>query len=108
MTPIRDTLNALARGIREGDAPELARRRAALEANLETMVRCALRNGSGAPGLVRWVRGTMPHVMGASIGEPGAERAAPVLARLLCRALVNEVRHLPTGVAMAGRDTVFG
>jgi hypothetical protein len=70
------------------------------------MVRCALRTGTGSPGLMRWVRGTMPRVVGSNVGDPGAERAAPVLARLLCRALVNEVRRPPMKVATGGRDTV--
>jgi hypothetical protein len=92
MSAIEKTLGALAGPPRDTDARELAHRRAALEADLETMVRCALRNGTGLPRLVRWVRGALPGVSAASPGEPAAQRAAPVLARLLCRTLIGHFR----------------
>lgn len=91
MYAIGDTLRAVAQGTDGPGAEELARRRAALEADLETMVRCVLRSGTGSPGLVRWVRGALPD--GAGRGDAGAQRAAPVLARLLCRTLVNQFRQ---------------
>jgi hypothetical protein len=92
MTPIEKTLGALAHWPHDADEKELENRRAALEADLETMVRCALRNGTGLPRLVRWVRGALPEVSAASPGEPAAQRAAPVLARLLCRTLIGQFR----------------
>jgi len=76
-----------------------------LEADLETMVRCALRNGTGSPGLVRWVNRTLPSVTGTRLGDRESGRAAPVLARLLCRGLVSQFRR-PRPDAAAGRETV--
>ena len=106
MVPIGETLTALAQGIPCADAQALAQRRAALEADLETLVRCALRNGTGSPGLVRWVNRTLPNVTGTRPGDRERERAAPVLARLLCRGMVNHYRAPRPGAAPAGLDTV--
>jgi hypothetical protein len=108
MAALEDALCALAQGIRTGNAKELAHRRAALEADLEPMVRCALRTGTGLPGLVSWVRGALPSVTGGNVGGPAAERAAPVLARLLCRALINQHRDPRHEMASAVRPTLVG
>ena len=107
MTTFEDRLSDLARGVQGANIKELAQRRAALEADLETMVRVALRDGTGAPGLLNWVRGALPKLTGTSFG-PAAERAAPALARLLCRALVNQYREPQSAVAQGERPTVVG
>ena len=70
MMRIEESLADLARGIRGGDVKDLARRRAALEGDLEPMVRCALRDGTGSAVLVRWVRDTLTSVTGGRIGGP--------------------------------------
>ncbi len=108
MAPIEESLYALATGMRGADLNDLAHRRAALEADLETLVRCALRNGTGSPGLVRWVRGALPKVAGTSLGGQGQERAAPILARLLCRTLVNQYRRPQSEGTPASWETVRG
>jgi hypothetical protein len=106
MARIEDSLRALAQGVRWTDAKEMAQRRASLEADLETMVRCALRTGTGTPALVRWVQTTLPALTGEPLGGKTEERAAPALARLLCRTLINRYRPPHTEVARAGRETV--
>jgi hypothetical protein len=108
MFPIGDTLSALAQGDSGVDARELANRRAALEADLATMVRRVLRTGTGLPALVRWVRGAAPAVTGAAPSPAEAERAAPVLARLLCRGLINQTRRAPTGSPAPRHETIVG
>jgi hypothetical protein len=107
MKSIEDSLNALSDASGRTDPQELARRRAALESDLETMVRCALRNGTGLPGLVRWVRGALPGVSKARTGDPAAQQAAPVLARMLCRTLINNHRA-PRHDHAAAFPTVVG
>jgi hypothetical protein len=88
-------------------AGSAAERRQALEATLLPMVRCVLRTGRGHPRLVRWVqkalRAAPPHP-----GGPAAERdrAAPLLARLLCTVLLQQPRNWPE--AGAARETLFG
>jgi hypothetical protein len=77
----------------------------ALEASLEPLIRCALRDGAGPPQLVRWVRTALPRVAAADRGRPvDPDRAAPPLARLLCASLL---RGRPTAAAGA-RETVVG
>ena len=102
MHPLTDTLRRLGPEVSGAGPQDLARRRAALESDLETMVRGVLRTGTGSPGLLRWVRSAVPELGRTSPGAMNVERAAPVLARLLGRALVNQFRQAP---AMA-RETI--
>jgi hypothetical protein len=77
------------------------RRRQTLEDTLVPMVRCVLRTGRGNPRLVQWVRRTLP------AGPVDPEQAAGPVARLLCHALLQEMRARPDGAA-AARETVAG
>jgi hypothetical protein len=85
-----------------------AQRREALEASLLPMVRCVLRTGRGNPRLVRWVQAALPAV--ASPQRPGPavdpDQAAAPVARLLCRALLAQVRSRPDGPALAAETVV--
>ncbi len=80
MTSMEDDLFALARGIWAADAKEMVRRRAQAEANLETVVRCALRTGTGRPDLMRWLRrpaGSDRRERRRSNGGSGGSRPGP-------------------------------
>jgi len=90
MALLDEALNALSGNAPTVDSNHLALRRKELEADLEPLVRCALRNGTGVPVLVRWVQRALPGVVGPECRGAAAERAAPLLARLLCRTLVNQ------------------
>jgi hypothetical protein len=90
----------------EGSA---AQRRAALEASLVPMVRCVLRTGRGNPRLVRWVQQALPAVAGPQ--WPGQavdpDQAAGPVARLVCSAMLEQMRLRPDG-AGAAMETVVG
>jgi hypothetical protein len=81
--------------------------RETLEASLVPLVRCALRNGTGLPHLVRWVRETLPRVAGGpDRGQPAdPERMARPIARLLCAELL---KRRPDRPAPAAHETVVG
>jgi hypothetical protein len=68
----------------------------ALEASLLPMIRCALRNGTGLPAVVRWVERNRPD-------NPSG--AAPVMARRLCATLVQQWQA-HAGPSYAARETV--
>lgn len=106
MAQFDEFLYDLANGVRGSNAREASLSRATLEADLERIVRHALRDGTGSPGLVRWVRDALPAMTGANIAGATPERAAPVLARVLCRTLINYHRGARPPVAAAGRETV--
>ena len=108
MIMFEESLHDLLRGVRTANVQESARRQADLVAVLETMVRCALRNGTGLPGLVRWVDRTLPTLQVAGGGQPAEDRAVPILARLLNRTLVKQSHRQPVEVAQAGYATVVG
>jgi hypothetical protein len=90
----------------EGSA---AQRRATLEATLLPMVRCVLRTGRGNPRLVRWVRQALPAVAGPQRpGQPvDPDQAAGPVARLLCSAMLEQMRFRPDGTG-AALETVAG
>jgi hypothetical protein len=69
-------------------------RRQALEATLLPMVRCALRTGRGHPRLLQWVRGALP-----AGGPVDPDQAAGPVARLVCSALLDQMRGNPDRAA---------
>jgi hypothetical protein len=83
---LSEDLRRLAARMRCGDPNNPGAVRATLEASLVPMIRCAIRNGTGLPALVRWVRGNLADQAG---GLSDAVRAAPVMARQLCSALLG-------------------
>jgi hypothetical protein len=76
--------------------------RKALEATLLPMIRCALRNGTGQPPLVRWVQRQLPLPEQEAGARADPSRHAGPLARLLCERLMARLDPLP------GRETVVG
>ena len=104
-----ETLAKLAAGLRAGDVVARQRLRDELEVSLVPLVRCALRSGSGLPGVVHWVRRD-PHVWAEvqrSRGAARPEENAPRIARLLCDKLLRRLRPEPTG-RPAACETVLG
>jgi hypothetical protein len=90
-------------GCPEGPAE---RRREALEATLLPMVRCALRTGRGHPRLLQWLRGALPSVAGPAAGPVDHDRAAGSVARMLCSAMLEQVRGGRAGVG--AMETLVG
>ena len=72
------------------------RLREVLEASLVPIIRVAIRNGTGLPSVVSWVRRHLP--------RPDADpsREAPWMARQLCDRILGQPR------ACAGAETVVG
>jgi hypothetical protein len=69
-------------------------RREQLAANLEPMIRRALRSGAGLPGLVSWVRRQLPDAAGeGSESQPDPERTAPDLAWRLSATILEKSRY---------------
>jgi hypothetical protein len=68
-----------------------------------------LRTGRGHPRLVRWVQKALPAVAGPQ--RPGQavdpDKAAAPVARLLCSAMLHQMRSHPDG-AGAAMETVVG
>jgi hypothetical protein len=92
------------------DYPEgsASQRRQALEASLVPMVRCVLRTGRGSPRLVRFIHAALPAVAGPHRRGHAVDpdQAAAPVARLLCRALLAQMRCRPDSHAAA--ETVVG
>lgn len=80
-----------------------------LEARLVPLVRCALRNGTGLPGLVGWVNRSWAALHGGNSSRPPADRdrAAPELARML-GALLARGGPPPWQAGRLAPETVVG
>jgi hypothetical protein len=107
MFPFEDSLRELAKGVSANDPTTHAQQRAAIEADLEPVVRRALSHGAGHPALVNWVRRALPRVTGGAAAARPADYAGP-LARLLCRTLVERTRPVSYAASPAGWETVAG
>jgi hypothetical protein len=83
MNPFENLLKTLADRGPETSEADRRRVREKVESSLVPLVRCAIERGVGAPGLVHWVRRTLP-----GLGE--AERTAPAIARRLCATLERQ------------------
>jgi hypothetical protein len=66
MFPFEDSLRELSQGASVNDPATQARQRAAIEADLEPVVRRALSHGAGHPALVSWVRRALPRLTGGA------------------------------------------
>jgi hypothetical protein len=87
---MQDSLDTLADRARGGDHAAGRFLREELEVDLVRLVRCALRRGTGLPAVVRWARGQFADLADAP-GRLDERQAAPVLARLLCHGVVNNL-----------------
>ena len=94
--PSDEALRALAHRLGRSYPDNPQRFQEALEASLLPLIRCALRNGTGLPAVVRWVERNRP--------DNPAE-AAPAMARRLCATLVQQCQAR-TGPPHAARETV--
>jgi hypothetical protein len=96
-----EALKSLARRLGEHYPDNPQGFREALEASLLPLVRCALRNRTGVPAVVRWVERNLPEQ-----NRPAdLAWAAPVMARKLCATLLSgyQQRH---AFARPARETV--
>jgi hypothetical protein len=98
MVPFEDKLRTLAERKRVADGPTCRRLQEEVEASLVPLIRCAMHRGVGVPGLVQWVRTTLP-----GLGE--RERTAAALARRLCANLLRQYEPSPRRV-VSSCDTV--
>lgn len=100
MVPFEDKLRTLAERKRAADGPRCQRLQEEVEASLVPLIRCAMRRGVGVPGLVQWVRTTLP-----GLGE--RERTAPALARRLCANLLRQYEPNPRRVVSPGETVAM-
>ncbi len=91
-------MRTLAERKRAADGPASQRLQEEVEASLVPLIRYAMHRGVGLPGLVQWVRTTLP-------GLDERERTAPALARRLCANLLRQYEPSPRRSVSSG-DTV--
>jgi hypothetical protein len=72
-----------------------------VEASLVPLIRCAMHRGVGLPGLVQWVRTTLP-------GLSERERTAPGLARQLCANLLRQYEPNAHRIVSFGDTVAMG
>ena len=83
MNPFENLVKMLADRGPATDEADRRRLREKVESSLVPLIRCVLQSGIGSPGLVQWVRRTLP-----ALDE--AERTAPAIARRLCASLESQ------------------
>jgi hypothetical protein len=101
MVPLENKLRSLAERKRAADWPATQRLQEEVEASLVPLIRCAMHRGVGIPGLVQWVRTTLP-------GLSERERTAPALARRLCTNLLQQYESTPHRSVSSGETVAMG
>jgi hypothetical protein len=101
MVPFESKLRTLAEWKRAADWPASQRLQEEVEASLVPLIRCAMHRGVGLPGLVQWVRTTLP-------GLSERERSAPALARRLCANLLRQYEPDPHRSVSFGDTVAMG
>jgi hypothetical protein len=98
MNPFENLIKTLANRGPTTDESSRQQLREKVESSLVPLIRCVLQRGIGSPGLVQWVKRTLP-----VLGE--AERTAPAMARRLCASLERQAAG--TGRTSPARETVL-
>jgi hypothetical protein len=101
MVPFENKLRTLAERKRAADGLASQRLEEEVEASLVPLIRCAMHRGVGLPGLVQWVRTTLP-------GLSECERTAQALARRLCAKLLRRYEPSPHRSVSTGDTVAMG